>query len=114
MAALIKRYANDAWPNGRSPRRCSPSKEKGDTLAAKEPLHRAMGYNPYVTDFLLGRSALPDVIPEQITMGEEDEAQSYADQFLLVWQKVNGALPWLEAQEITAADERRCREIESE
>lgn len=58
-----------------------------------------MGYTPYLTDYLLGRSALPDDIPEQITMGEEDEAQSYADKFLLVWQKVDGALSWVEQQE---------------
>jgi hypothetical protein len=99
MRELIKKYHDDASAEWAFTEPLLTFQQEGDTLAAKEPLHRAMNHNPYVMEYLLGRSELPDEIPDQIAMGEESEAQSYADQFLPVWQKVDGALAWLERQE---------------
>jgi tetratricopeptide (TPR) repeat protein len=101
MAGLIKRYSDDASAEWVFTAPLLTFQKEGDTLSSKEPLHKAMGYNLFVADYLLGRSALPDDIPDQIAMGEESEAQSYVDQFLPVWQKVDGALLWLECQEKT-------------
>ncbi|MBL0058256.1 MAG: SEC-C domain-containing protein [Elusimicrobia bacterium] len=99
MATLLKKYPYDCSAEWAFTAPLLTFQKVGDSLAAKEPLRKAMEYNPYVTDYLLGRSALPEEIPEHISMGGESEAQSYAEKFLPVWQRINGALSWLERQE---------------
>jgi hypothetical protein len=99
MRELIKKYPDDASAEWAFTAPLLTFQKEGDTLAAKEPLHRALNHNPFVAEYLLGRSDLPEEIPDQIAMGEESEAQSYADQFMGVWQKIDGALTWLERQE---------------
>ena len=60
-------------------------------------LAEARAQNPHVPDYLLGRKALPDPLPDVIRMGGEDEGQSCAAISWGAWHLSPGALAWLEA-----------------
>ena len=67
----------------------------GDSRTAQEQLKIAMGYNKYVPDYLTSKKAVPDILPDRVTMGGEDEAYCYAWTFKKSWEKVPGAISWL-------------------
>ena len=49
----------------------------------------------YVPDYLVGNKSMPPAPPSYISLGGEDEAISYAAQFLRTWRSSPGAIPWL-------------------
>jgi uncharacterized protein YecA (UPF0149 family) len=55
-----------------------------------------MDYNKYVPDYLTGRKSIPRHLPSSVTMSGEDEAFCCAADILKAWEKVPGALEWLE------------------
>lgn len=67
----------------------------GNSRTAQEQLGVALGYNKYVPDYLAGKKAVPDILPDRVTMGGEDEAYCYAWTFKKSWEKVPGAISWL-------------------
>ncbi|MBL8024175.1 MAG: SEC-C domain-containing protein [Elusimicrobia bacterium] len=99
MVALLNRYPNDCEANWVFTIPLLSFQKEGDSLRSKEQLHFAINHNPRVADYLLGRKDLPADIPDQIQLGGDSEAQAYGVKFLSLWNKVNGALEWLEGQE---------------
>lgn len=70
----------------------------GDSSPARDELKMALKRNPYVPEYILGRKAIPRVLPDAVTVGGEDEAFCYADRFLTAWKRVPGAIEWLREQ----------------
>jgi hypothetical protein len=48
-----------------------------------------------VPEYLLGNKTMPSRPPTHVSPGDEDEAISYAAQFLRTWRGSTGAIPWL-------------------
>lgn len=57
----------------------------------------AFAMNPFVPEYLLGRKAIPDPLPDYVGYGDETEAQAYASLTLPAWQAAPGALARLTA-----------------
>lgn len=72
---------------------------EGDSPKARAQLRDAIGQNPHVPDFLLGRKRLPRSLPAYIGFGDENEAMGYAASFFVGWRQRPGALDWLAAVE---------------
>ncbi|MBI5636012.1 tetratricopeptide repeat protein [Candidatus Micrarchaeota archaeon] len=62
---------------------------------APKYLKDALESNRHVPDYLLGVKRIPSHLPQYITLGETDEAVSYAASSLDFWQNTPGALDWL-------------------
>ena len=65
---------------------------------ASAMLQDAMKRNKHVPAFLAGVRPIPRKLPDLITMGREDEACSYAGDFVDAWKRAPGALEWLKAE----------------
>lgn len=50
----------------------------GDSKIAQNELKAALRLNKYVPDYLTGKKAVPEILPDRITMGGEDEDYCYA------------------------------------
>jgi len=72
--------------------------KNGNSKTAYKQLQVALGYNKYVPDYLAGKKAVPNILPDRVTMGGEDEAYCYARAFKKSWQKVPGAISWLKEE----------------
>ena len=70
-------------------------RQEGPGVAARGRLVEAVGANPYLPDYLLGRRPLP-MRPPHYTMGSDDEAAAYVRELLPAWRDTPGALAWLE------------------
>jgi tetratricopeptide (TPR) repeat protein len=70
-------------------RRHGDNNESGNKLAA------ALGRNPHVPAYMLGRKELPRRLPDLIGFGDESEAICYAAENLNAWTATAGALAWL-------------------
>lgn len=70
----------------------------GDCQQSRRELAAAWESNKYTPAYLLRIKSLPRLLPDRITLGGEDEALSYAADFLPGWEKVPGALDWLRRQ----------------
>ncbi len=70
----------------------------GDSKIAQNELKAALKYNKYVPDYLIGKKAVPEILPDRITMGGEDEGYCYAWRYGKSWRKVPGAIGWLKEQ----------------
>lgn len=97
-AALLKSYARDgaaawAWSGA-----LLAFRRGGDKAAARKALAKALGVNPHVPAYLLGRTALPERFAEYVVRGGEDEAAAYADGAVDAWAAAPGARAWLAAQ----------------
>lgn len=80
------------WPYGRA---LIAFGEEGDTPAARHLLADARAVNPHVPRLLLsGRQFDP---AGMLTVGAEDEAEAYVNNFRGCWMDVPGALSWLRA-----------------
>jgi tetratricopeptide (TPR) repeat protein len=70
-------------------------KTQGDTYWSDKALKKALRRNKHVPAFLLGKKALPKVLPDFMGMGDETEAVEYVINNLLLWQKTPMAIVWL-------------------
>lgn len=70
-------------------------KEQGDSPEARRHLDIAVKHNPHVIPYLTGRKILPKQMPENVTLGEKNEAMYYVDQFWQGWVRTKGSLYWL-------------------
>jgi len=64
--------------------------EKADELL-KEALER----NPHVPDYLTGRKTICHYSGDTVTVGGDDEALCYANEYINGWKIVPGAIDWL-------------------
>ena len=78
---------------------------QGDTTESRDALAAGMDENPYVVQYLLGKTRLPRILPEYMGMGDRDEAIIYASSFGKAWKKYPRALAWLEATEEPETEE---------
>lgn len=72
-------------------------REIGGVSASTRALKKAMKQNPYVQAYLTGEKRIPEDLPRQYALGDEDEAIFYAEQHLNFWRKTPGAIGWLMA-----------------
>ena len=68
---------------------------KDDLMQAAELLKQAIEKNPFVPDYLTGRKAIYRHTGDTITLGGEDEAVGYAEEYVQGWRLVPGAIEWL-------------------
>ncbi|NEZ46339.1 hypothetical protein FDF74_03820 [Clostridium niameyense] len=59
-------------------------------------LEEAIEANPYVPDYIIGNKKVPEFLPIYVGIGDEREAMFYAYECLSIWEKVDGAIKWLE------------------
>ena len=62
---------------------------------AKELLKVALNRNPYVPDYLTGRKAIYHYTEDTVTVGGDNEADCYAEEYIKGWKLVLGAIEWL-------------------
>ncbi|MFW6134867.1 MAG: SEC-C metal-binding domain-containing protein [Elusimicrobiota bacterium] len=72
--------------------------KEGSSQRANKLLFVAIKYNKHVPDYLLGRKIPSEKLPDRITLGGDDEDMCYGAVFLKAWQKVPGAIEWLNNQ----------------
>jgi tetratricopeptide (TPR) repeat protein len=104
---ILAMYKNDALPSTAYNRALLEFRREGDSAASRRLLTCALHENPYVPSYLLGEIELPDVLPEIITFGGEDEAVAYVAESKQAWQSTQGALDWLRARRLDAKKLRR-------
>lgn len=95
VATLLKKYKNDSSATWHYARALLAFRQGGDSEHAHRLLRKAVSFNPYVPDYLLGRTRFPKQLPAYISPGQEDEAISYALLAQAGWRKTPGALDWL-------------------
>lgn len=105
-AALLERYEGDgsaawAWSDALLAFRRTPA-----GAAARKALIEAIGINPHVPAYLLGKKRLPRTLPDFIGMGDEDEAVAYVHGAAEAWAVTPGAKAWVaEVQASTSQEE---------
>jgi len=104
---VLAAYPDDGLPSTLYNRALLVFRRHGGTAAARRLLTCALHENPYVPSYLLGEIELPDVLPEIITFGGEDEAVAYVAESKEAWQSTQGALDWLRARRFDAKKPRR-------
>lgn len=67
----------------------------GKLLEASDTLKEAMHANIFVTDYLLENKKLPEMLPDLIGRGDENEAVFYASEAYDLWYKKGTAISWL-------------------
>ena len=70
-------------------------RREGDSTIARSLLWAASDANRFVPSYLVGNKSMPPTPPAYVCVGGEDEAISYAAQFLRIWRSSPGAIPWL-------------------
>lgn len=80
--------------------------QHGATPEAQAFLVAAVGANPYVPDYLIGRKRLPADVPETARAGDPQEAVAYAFGFINYWRRVPGAIDWLRKETRRESSER--------
>ena len=70
-------------------------KREGSNSKTDGRLMKALDYNPFVPNYLLGIEKLPKRIPDTVGIGDESEAVEYVAGALRVWHQTPGALEWL-------------------
>jgi len=78
---------------------------EGNIPKSRDALAEGMDVNPYVVQYLLGKTRLPRKLPEYMGIGDRDEAIIYASSFGKAWKKYPRALEWLEGTEETEIEE---------
>lgn len=69
--------------------------KNGASKKAEKELAIALQRNIHVLKYLTGRKPIPRILPDNITIGGEDEAFCYAAANIETWKKVQGAINWL-------------------
>ncbi len=94
---LFRNYAHDAsaaflWS------RVLLDLRRGDLVAAKAALLRAMDGNPYVAGFFAGKRKPPARLPGSYSPGDRNEAALYIANFAEAWLASADAMDWLTGQ----------------
>ena len=92
---LLEEYQDDASADWAYTRALLAFRREGDTAGARKALTTANKVNAHVPDYLARLKPMPREAPAYITLGGEDEAISYAAQFLPAWKETPGATTWL-------------------
>jgi tetratricopeptide (TPR) repeat protein len=95
LAALLEQYKDDASATWSYTRALVLFRRDGAGRRANAALKKALRYNAFVADYLLGRKRLPREMPELVGFGDESEAVAYAVQAIMHWHQTPGALDWL-------------------
>ena len=92
---LLQRYERDFSAEWTYTNALLAFRREGNTVLSRSLLRSAVDANQFVPAFLVGNKNMPPVPPVYISPGGEDEALSYAAQFLRTWRSSPGAIPWL-------------------
>ncbi len=92
---LLQRYENDCSAEWAYTAALLAFRREGDSAVSRELLRAAVSINRFAPEFLVGNRNMPPVPPMYVSPGGEDEAVSYAAQFLRTWRSSPGAIPWL-------------------
>jgi tetratricopeptide (TPR) repeat protein len=92
---LLQRYESDNSAEWSYTTALLSYRREGDSAVSRGLLRAASNSNPYVPEYLVGNKSMPSMPPSYISYGGEDEAISYAAQFLRTWRSSSGAIPWL-------------------
>ena len=95
LERLIAQYKDDCSAEWAYTRALLAFRRDGDAPGARKLLMAAKKVNAHVPDYLCRIKPMPRNAPAYITMGGEDEAVSYAAQFLPAWKETPGATAWL-------------------
>jgi tetratricopeptide (TPR) repeat protein len=93
---LLDKYEDDASATWDYSRALLTFKKEGGTSNANSLLKEAIKTNHFVPDYLTGNKRFPRVSPPYYSFGDENEAIHYAYEGKNVWQKVSGAIEWLQ------------------
>jgi tetratricopeptide (TPR) repeat protein len=92
---LLQRYEQDRSAEWAYTTALLAFRREGDSAISRSVLRAAADANRYVPDYLVGNKGMPPLPPDYVSLGGEDEAVSYAAQFLRTWRSSSGAIPWL-------------------
>jgi tetratricopeptide (TPR) repeat protein len=93
---LIKKYKDDASAAWVYSQAFLLFRKEGASKNANKTLQKAMDYNHFVPQYLLGKKKLPKHMPMYRGFGDENEAVDYAASGIRIWQKNPAALEWLQ------------------
>ncbi len=97
-AAVLDLYPDDAAATWAWIRALLLFRAGGDNPKARSALDEALQCNSFVPSYLFFQKALPRVLPEYASWGDEREAQWCADENLKAWRTTKGAIAWLAAR----------------
>jgi tetratricopeptide (TPR) repeat protein len=92
---LLRRYKHDGSAEWAYTTALLAFRREGDSAISRSLLRAAFEANQHVPAYLVGNKSMPPAPPSYISLGGEDEAISYAAQFLRAWRSSAGAIPWL-------------------
>jgi len=92
---LLQRYENEGSAEWTYTTALLAFRREGDSAIPRSLLWAASNMNPHVPGYLVGQKSMPSLPPSHFSLGGEDEAISYAAQFLHTWRSSVGAIPWL-------------------
>jgi tetratricopeptide (TPR) repeat protein len=111
LGELLGQYEEEASAYWLYTRALWRFRTEGAAERATTELKEAIGANPYVPLYLLGRkNLLAQGLPELIGLGDESEAVSYVARALPEWLKTPGAVEWLREN----TDERSLSQLQQE
>jgi len=93
--ALIKEYEEEYLADWAYARALLAFRSEGDTARSRQLLAAALAKNVHVPQYLLARKKLPKTREEFISPGEESEAISCTEAYMLSWRLTPGAAEWL-------------------
>lgn len=96
--ALLEEYDEDYLADWSYARALLAFRREGDTEASRALLAKALEKNRHVPRYFLGNKKLPKKTNDFIAPGEESEAVSCCEGYLVAWFKTPGALEWLARQ----------------
>jgi tetratricopeptide (TPR) repeat protein len=95
LERLLEAYQDDASAEWAYTRALLAFRREGDTAGARKALTAAKKVNAHVPVYLARVKPMPREAPAYVTLGGEDEAISFAAQFLSAWKETPGATAWL-------------------
>ncbi len=95
LGELLDRYPGDVGAFWSYTRALHAYRAEGPSFRAEVLLKAAMCVNHHVPAYLLGRMVIPDELPPYYLTGQQDEAITYAAEFLTGWAQSDDALDWL-------------------
>ncbi len=93
--ALMKKCGEDFLADWAYARALLAFRREGDTARTRKFLAAALAKNAHVPQYLLAKKKLPKFREDFITPGEESEAVSVAEAYVLSWHLTLGAAEWL-------------------
>lgn len=93
---LLEQYKEDDMADWSYTRALLAFRQEGESASACRLLREAYKSNSHVPDHLTGAKPMPQELPDHISPGRENEAISYAAQYLPAWKNSPGAITWLQ------------------